>query len=72
MIRLRVDWHCQCPGCGTQLAVDFFENSADCAICPWCGFLYDVNCGTDQDEVREYVSRAVKEIEEKANSKVLV
>lgn len=69
MIRLRVDWHSQCPGCGTQLAMDFLENSSDCAICPWCGCRYELDCEHSREQVKDYVMEAVREIEEKVNTK---
>lgn len=69
MIRLRVDWHSQCPGCGTQLAVDFLESSSDYAICPWCGHRYEIDRGRSQEELKTYVKKAVKEIEDRVNTK---
>ncbi len=69
MIRLRVDWHSQCPGCGTQLAVDFLEGSSDYAICPWCGRRYETDRGQNQDELKDYIRKAVQELEEKVNTK---
>ena len=72
MIRLRVDWHSQCPGCGTQLAVDFLTNSSDCVVCPWCGYRYEIDRDQSRDEVKDYVKEAVREIEKKANTKTPV
>lgn len=69
MIKVRVDWHSQCPGCGAQLAVDFLENSADCTICPWCGYLCEIDYGPDQEKTRLYIQQAIIELEEKANAK---
>lgn len=72
MIRVRVDWHAQCPGCRTQLAVDYFEDSFGCAICPWCGHIYRIERGPDQAEIREYIGKAIRKIESKVNDGVLV
>ena len=72
MIRIRVDWHSQCPGCGTELAVDFFDDLPECAICPWCGYLYDIDRCTDHDETREFLRKAARELEDKVNAKTPV
>lgn len=69
MIRLRVDWHSQCPSCGTQLAVDFLESSSDFAICPWCGCRYKTGGGHGNEELKEYVRKAVRELEDRVNTK---
>ena len=72
MIRVRVDWHAQCPSCHIQLAVDFFEDSFDCAICPWCGHIYRIERGSGQAALKEYLGKGVRELEQKANEGILV
>ena len=72
MIRVRVDWHAQCPGCRTQLAVDFFEDSFDCAVCPWCGHVYKIERGPGQAQTKAYIGKAIRELEKKANEGILV
>lgn len=68
MIKLRVDWHSQCPGCGTQLAVDFFGGLSDCIVCPWCGCMYETDRVSCQDELKQYLKTAIKELEDKVNT----
>lgn len=72
MIKLRVEWHRTCPGCGTALVVDFLDESADLVACPWCGAECGHGCSDGNGELRKYVSRAVLEIETKANGSTAV
>lgn len=68
MVKLRVDWHSQCPDCGTQLAVDFFGGLSDCVVCPWCGCMYEGNSLSRYDELKQYLQKAVQELESNANT----
>ena len=72
MIKLRVEFHHKCPGCGTELVVDYLGEPVCCQVCPWCGS----NCETDQNredgELREYIIKSVKDLEKKANCKTAV
>jgi hypothetical protein len=72
MIKVRVDWHSLCPGCGTQLAVDFFGGSSDRVICPWCGYLYETDHASRRDELRQYLESAIKELESNVNAEIPV
>ena len=72
MIRLKVEWRCACSGCGTELVTDFFDDSVDVAACPWCGCIADSPQSSTSDAMREYVLRAIKDIEATANGKVPV
>ena len=69
MIKLRVDWHSQCPGCGTQLAVDFFGGLSDRTVCPWCGCVYETNSVSYYDELKQHLETAIEELESSANSR---
>ena len=68
MIKLRVDWHSQCPGCGTQLAVDFLQGLSVTVVCPWCGCMYESDGIADYDKLKRYLENAIGELESKANS----
>lgn len=72
MIRIRVDWHAKCPKCQTQLAVDYFDESPECATCPWCGHICRIDKGPEQAEVRKFVGKAIKRIESQANEESVV
>jgi len=72
MIRVRVDWQSQCPGCGTQLAVDFLENLPDSTICPWCGHVCAIGHQPDYDQIRSTLRKAARELEDQANAKAPV
>lgn len=72
MIRLRVDWHSQCPDCGTQLAVDFFGSVSDCIVCPWCGCVCETDRVSRHDELRHYLKEAVEELESNVNTETPV
>ena len=72
MIKLRVEQHHKCLGCGTGLVVDFFDKSIERQTCPWCGVECKVDRCANDDELREYVLRSVEAIEEKANGKIPV
>lgn len=67
MIKVRVDWHHKCPGCGTEIVTDYFDDSPHCRGCPWCGCAGDHDPAVDSCELRSYVLEAVREIEERAN-----
>jgi hypothetical protein len=69
MIKLRVEWHHKCPCCGTKLVVDFFDELADSAICPWCGCTCEPKANVL--ELKRYLDRAVKDNEAKANGAAL-
>ena len=71
MIKVKVDWRQKCPGCGTEVVVDFFDESVVRQACPWCGRQCEMERTTD-DELRRYISRSVREIEDRANEKLLV
>ncbi|MCE5198463.1 MAG: hypothetical protein ABFD54_16210 [Armatimonadota bacterium] len=68
MIKLRVEWRHICSGCGTELVADFFADSAEEMLCPWCGS----TCGPPQDacmaEIKEYLSETIKDIEARVNN----
>ena len=71
MIKLRVEFHHKCPGCGTELVVDFLGEPMDCQVCPWCG----CTCEADQiedSELKECVAKAVEDLEKKVNEKITV
>ncbi len=72
MIKVRVDWHHKCPGCGTGLALDFFDDSIERQTCAWCGVECEINRRVNPDELKEYVLRSVRAIEDKANGKIPV
>ena len=68
MISVKVNWHAQCPDCGTQLAVDYFEDLYDCTVCPWCGRIYKIERGPDQAEMKAYIAKVIRELESRANA----
>jgi len=70
MIKVRVDWHSRCPGCGTQLVIDFFDESDEHQVCPWCGCECKMDRGSRYEEMKRYIEKAVREIEEKTNSTI--
>ncbi len=72
MIRIRVDWHAKCPKCHTQLAVDYFDESSKCATCPWCGHVCQIDKGPEQAEVKKFIDKAIKRIENQANEESVV
>ena len=72
MIRVRVDWRQDCPGCGTELVANFLDDSACRAACPWCGCEGALSAMPDCAELRDYLSRAISEIEVKANTGITV
>lgn len=67
MIKLRVEWHHKCPGCGTRLVVDFFDELAGSEVCPWCGCACDISTDVGYREMKRYIEQVVKEVESKAN-----
>jgi hypothetical protein len=73
MIRLRVEWHDRCPGCGVRLVVDFLDESGDFRSCPWCGCTWesDPRAGA-RDGLKSYLLRSTREIEETANAQIAV
>jgi len=70
MIRVRVDWQSQCPGCGTKLAVDFLDNMPDYTICPWCGSVCSIDVQPNHDQIKSLLQKATKKLEDQANGKV--
>ena len=70
MIKLRVEWRHDCPGCGTQLVIDFLDDPAEVCSCPWCGRVESGKIRANEDELRSYISQAVRKIEQKANGKL--
>ncbi len=72
MIRIRVDWHAKCPKCTTQLAVDYFDDTTATAICPWCGEVCHINKGPEHAEVKKYIGKAIRRIENHANEESTV
>lgn len=72
MIKLRVEWHHKCLGCGTQLVTDFLDDSDQILACPWCACSCEPQEIASNGELREYVFRAVKQIEETANGKITI
>lgn len=73
MIRLRVEWHDTCPGCGVRLVIDFLDESGDFPICPWCGYKWgsDPRSGAG-DGLRGYLLRSTREIEQTANGQIAI
>ncbi len=72
MIKLRVEWHHSCPSCGTQLVVDFLNDSIERCECPWCGLSASTGPGAVDDELRQYIVQAVSNIESTANDRISV
>ena len=72
MIRLRVEWRCECSGCGTELVTDFFYDSMDVGACPWCGCTSKPALDSLNAGAREYIEKSIKQIEDKANGKITV
>ena len=72
MIKLRVERYHDCPGCGTQLVIDFLGDPAEACACPWCGRADSSGLCASEDELRSYISKAVRDIEQKADSKLTV
>lgn len=69
---MRVDWQTQCPGCGTQLAEDFCEGLSDSIVCPWCGSVCETDCASRYDELKQYLDKAIDELESNVNTKAPV
>lgn len=72
MIKLRVEWRCECSGCGTELVTDFFDDSMDVVACPWCGCPADSPHNSCSDELRKFIDKSIREIEDKANGKIII
>lgn len=70
MIRIRVDRHQICPVCRTELVVDYFDDSAAFTCCPWCGSPLPQE--SRDDDLRQFLCSAVREIEQKVNLRVPV
>jgi rRNA maturation endonuclease Nob1 len=72
MIKLRVEYHHICSGCGTELVVDYFDDSSNRRVCPWCG----VDCkpihSAGDAELKNYIHKAVQDIETRANNGLAV
>lgn len=70
MIKLRAEWHRSCQNCGTELVADCLDDVGECQVCPWCGHIEKTqSCPCDGD-VREYLQRSIREIEDRVNLKV--
>lgn len=70
MIKLKVEWHRECPSCGTELVTDFFDKqNGQSAVCPWCGCATEKTSITDDSGLKDYIRDAVKNIEEEANDR---
>jgi len=67
MIKLRVEWHCKCPGCGTELVVDYLVDSLSEQICPWCGARAACE-KSDKEQMRDFLTQAVERLENEVNS----
>lgn len=72
MIKVRVDWRYECPSCGTQLEVDFFDGVDDSLQCPWCGNICSPELGSEQADLREYLAGAIEKLEKEANTRIPV
>jgi len=70
MIKLRVEWHHKCHKCGIELVADFLDDPKDELVCPWCGSVCACNLNQFNQELRNYIAAAVKEIESIANDKI--
>lgn len=71
MIKVRVEYHHKCPGCGTEIAIDFLGGPMDYQVCPWCG----CTCEADQVEdtkLKAYIAKAVDILEKEANDRIAV
>ena len=66
MIKLKIEWHKECPSCGTELIIDFFDNGAEQCNCPWCGASTGVTANVD-GELRDYLMNTFKTIEADVN-----
>ncbi len=67
MIKLRVDWHRKCPDCGTEVVVDFLDESAIDVRCPWCGQACESEKDKNSAELRDFLAKSISELEKKAN-----
>lgn len=67
-----MDWHEKCPGCGTDVVVDFFDESVAQQMCPWCGHECEMEPRASSDELQRYISESVREIEDRANERLVV
>lgn len=72
MIKLKIEWHKECPSCGTELIIDFFDNSSEQCNCPWCGASTGVTTKSVDGELRDYLMHTFKTIEENANNGIKV
>ena len=54
------------------IAWDFLDNLPDCTICPWCGYVCEIDRCPDHDRIRQSLRRAARELEEQANAKTPV
>ena len=71
MIKLRVEWHRECLTCGTGLVVDFLDACAEVASCAWCGSELE-RYGGGNGDLRDYVTKAVRQLEDTANNAMAV
>jgi predicted RNA-binding Zn-ribbon protein involved in translation (DUF1610 family) len=68
MIKLKIEWHKECLSCGTELIIDFFDNSIEQCNCPWCGASTGVAAKSVDDDLRNYLMNTFRIIEEDANN----
>lgn len=69
MIKLRVEYHHKCTGCGTELVVDFLSEPMSNQLCVWCGCECETDFGVDDTELKKYVMGAVRELEDQVNTR---
>ncbi len=67
-----MDWHQKCPGCGTDVVVDFFDESVARQTCPWCGHECEMGRRANNGELQRYISDSIREIEDRANGRLPV
>lgn len=70
MIKVRVDWHHKCMACGTSVVIDFVMNSSDVVVCPWCGCATILDQTLSDEDLRLYLLKTAREMEERANAKL--
>ena len=68
MIKLKVYWNQACISCGTELSIDYLEESPKYVSCPWCGADVRIDIHNDNPISRQKVAEAVRKLEEEINA----